>query len=70
VLSAIVAHASWHWMIDRASVLWHAPWPPMTIAGFYHLSQWSFVALLAAGAYVFAAQRIERRWPKAPQPAG
>jgi hypothetical protein len=64
VLSAIVAHASWHWMIDRMSVLWQMPWPSMTGAAFYHLAQWLFVVLLAAGAYTLAAQRIERRWPR------
>ena len=69
VLSAIVAHTAWHWMIDRLGVLWQMPWPPMTMAGFYHLTQWIFAALLAVGAYVLAAQRIERRWPKVPLPA-
>jgi hypothetical protein len=70
VLSAIVAHTSWHWTIDRLGVLWQAPWPSMTMAGFYHLTQWIFAALLAVGAYILAAQRMERRWPKAPVPAG
>jgi hypothetical protein len=59
VLSAIVAHTSWHWMIDRVGVLWQMPWPPMTMAGFYHITQWIFAALLAVGAYILAAQRIE-----------
>jgi len=66
VLSALVAHASWHWMIDRLALLWQIPWPAMTMSGFYHLAQWIFAVLLAAGAYVLAAQRIERRWPRAP----
>jgi HupE/UreJ protein len=68
VLSAIVAHMSWHWMIDRVGVLWQMPWPPMTMAGFYRLTQWIFAALLAVGAYILAAQRIERRWPNRPCP--
>ena len=63
VLSTIVAHASWHWMIDRLAVLWQTPWPSMPAAAFYHLAQWIFVVLLAGGAYCLAAQRIERRWP-------
>jgi hypothetical protein len=66
VLSALVAHASWHWMIDRLGLLWQIPWPTMTMSAFYHLAQWIFAALLAAGAYILAAQRIERRWPRAP----
>jgi HupE / UreJ protein len=68
VLSALVAHASWHWMIDRMGALWAMPWPTMTVSGFYHLAQWIFAVLLAVGAYTLAAQRIERRWPKAPSP--
>jgi hypothetical protein len=64
-----VAHTAWHWMIDRLGVLWQMPWPHMTMAGFYQLTQWIFAALLAVGAYVLAAQRIERRWPKVPLPA-
>jgi hypothetical protein len=58
VLSALVAHASWHWMIDRLGLLWQMPWPTMTTSGFYHLVQWIFAVLLAAGAYALAAQRI------------
>jgi hypothetical protein len=58
VLSALVAHASWHWMIDRLGLLWPMPWPTMTTSGFYHLVQWIFAVLLAAGAYALAAQRI------------
>jgi HupE / UreJ protein len=66
VLSALVAHASWHWMIDRLRLLWQIPWPTVTMAGFYHLAQWIFALLLAAGAYTLAARRIERRWPRTP----
>jgi hypothetical protein len=64
VLSAIVAHASWHWMIDRVVVLWQMPWPSMTAAALHRLPQWIFVLLLAGGAYTLAAHRIERRWPR------
>ena len=27
VLSAIVAHVGWHWMIERGDVLWRMQWP-------------------------------------------
>ena len=30
LLSAIVAHTAWHWMMDRWNVLWAAPWPQVT----------------------------------------
>ena len=45
-------------MIDRLGLLWRMPWPTMTTSGFYHLVQWIFAGLLAAGAYALAAQRI------------
>jgi HupE/UreJ protein len=63
VLSAIVAHASWHWMTDRLGVFWQMPWPSMTVSGFYHLAQWIFAVLLAAGAYTLAAQRLTPAGP-------
>jgi hypothetical protein len=53
-------------MIDRLGLLWQMPWPIMTTSGFYHLVQWIFAVLLAAGAYALAAQRLERRWPRVP----
>jgi hypothetical protein len=64
VLSVIAAHAAWHWMSDRAMVFWQIPWPLLTMAGFYRLMQWTFVALIAAGAYRLAADRLEKRWPQ------
>jgi len=48
------------------ALLWQMPWPIMTTSGFYHLVQWIFAVLLAAGAYALAAQRLERRWPRVP----
>jgi hypothetical protein len=63
VLSAILAHAAWHWMIDRCEVLWHTPWPQLTMASFYLLAQWAFALLLAVGAAHLVARWIERKWP-------
>ena len=32
ILSALVAHTAWHWMIDRFGVLRQFPWPQATAA--------------------------------------
>jgi hypothetical protein len=57
ILSAIVADTGWHWMIDRADVLWKTPWPRPTIAGLMILAFWVAGILLAAGGVVAIAKR-------------
>jgi len=48
LLSAVVAHTAWHWMIDRAEVLWKMQWPRPTIVGVTTLAFWLAGILLAA----------------------
>ena len=40
LLSAIVAHTAWHWMIDRWNTLWQAPWPQLTGQGLMIFARW------------------------------
>ena len=63
VVSAIVAHTAWHWMVDRADVLWRTPWPQLTVAGLMILAQWILAVVLAVGAAKFLVRGIERKWP-------
>ena len=49
ILSAIVADTGWHWMIDRADVLWKTPWPRPSVAGLAILAVWIAGIFLAAG---------------------
>jgi hypothetical protein len=56
VLSAIVAHTGWHWMIDRGEVLRSVRWPRMDLAAFATVSRWVAGLLLAA----FAVRWIAR----------
>jgi hypothetical protein len=50
ILSAIVAHTAWHWMIDRADALWRSPWPRPDLVGVSILVLWlGFIALAAGG---------------------
>jgi hypothetical protein len=63
VVSAIVAHTAWHWMLDRADVLWKTPWPQPTGAGLMILARWIIAVTLAVGAARLLANWIERKWP-------
>jgi len=49
LLSAIVAHTAWHWMIDRWNVLWQTPWPQVTEQGIMIFARWLVGVLLAIG---------------------
>jgi hypothetical protein len=63
VVSAIVAHTAWHWMIDRADVLWKTPWPQITVPGLMILARWIVAVGLAVGLAKLLAKWIERKWP-------
>jgi hypothetical protein len=63
LLSAIVAHTAWHWMIDRWNVLWQAPWPQVTEAGLMILARWVAGVLLAVGLARVLARWIELKRP-------
>jgi HupE/UreJ protein len=62
VLSALIAHTAWHWMLDRGQVLWQTPWPQPTGAGLLILARWILAIVLAVGAATLLAKWIERKW--------
>jgi hypothetical protein len=64
ILSAIVAHAAWHWMIERGDVLWRVEWPQLDRASVTILARW-LAGLLIAGAGV---RFLARRMPIARRP--
>src|SRR5215813_3563046 len=66
VLSAIVAHVAWHWMIERGDVLWKVEWPQLDGAGLAVLARWVAGFLLAAAGFRFFAKRASRRGPALP----
>ena len=51
ILSAIVAHTGWHWMLDRASQLqkFHFTWPDLTPAFLASLMRGAMVVVFLAG---------------------
>lgn len=63
VLSALVAHTAWHWMIDRADVFWQTPWPEPTFAGLMVLSRWIVAVVCAVAAARLLTKWFDRKWP-------
>jgi hypothetical protein len=49
IVSAIVAHIGWHWMTERADVLWRVEWPSLDGPGLAVLARWIAALLLATG---------------------
>ncbi|HUI94435.1 MAG TPA: HupE/UreJ family protein [Xanthobacteraceae bacterium] len=63
VVSAIVAHTAWHWMLDRADVLWRTPWPQPTPAGLMVMAQWILGFVLAVGVASLLTKWAQQKWP-------
>ena len=63
VLSAVVAHTAWHWMIDRGSELgqFRFEWPALDAEFAARAADWLLLAAVAGGTFwVFA--RVQRRF--------
>src|SRR4029079_15842830 len=52
ILSALVAHTAWHWMLDRGAVLsqYHVQWPALDLALLASGMRGLMLALIVAGA--------------------
>ncbi len=53
ILSAIVAHTAWHWMIDRAQLLsrYQFEFPDLTAAWFAAALRWMMIVVATTGAW-------------------
>jgi hypothetical protein len=64
ILSAIVAHTAWHWMIDRAAVLrqFRFEWPSLPAARLVTVMHWLMLFVILAGVawLVFGLVRTAR----------
>ncbi|HEV2991843.1 MAG TPA: HupE/UreJ family protein, partial [Candidatus Angelobacter sp.] len=60
ILSVIVAHTAWHWMVDRGSRLGEFPWPALNAAFFAGVVRWLMLILICAGV-VWLASKVLRR---------
>jgi hypothetical protein len=60
ILSALVAHTGWHWMLDRGAILARFPLPAFDAAFLAGAMRWLVAILLVANA-IYAAPRLFRR---------
>jgi hypothetical protein len=62
ILSALVAHTAWHWMIDRAALLsrYQFEWPDLSIAFFASALRW-LIVLVALASVVWLARVVRPR---------
>jgi hypothetical protein len=58
LLSALVAHTGWHWMLERGEVLWKVDWPELNGEALTTLARWVAGVLLAAGIVAFLSKRV------------
>jgi hypothetical protein len=65
VLSALVAHTGWHWMMDRGARLsqFHFVWPAMGAAQLASAMRW-LMALVILGGVVWGLVEAFRRWTR------
>lgn len=68
ILSALVAHTGWHWMIERADRLRQFPLPIITTVGLASALRWLMLMLILAGLVWLASVMLRRR--QEPQPTG
>jgi hypothetical protein len=63
ILSALVAHTGWHWMLDRGHLLaqFRFEWPALTAALLASVLRWLIFALILAG-FLWVLQRAFQRW--------
>jgi len=68
ILSALVAHTAWHWMLERGHVLaqFRFAWPALTASLLASVLRW-LIALLILGGLVWFLQRIFQRWAERAQ---
>ena len=73
ILSALIAHTGWHWMMDRGDRLrqFRFAWPALTAATLANAIHW-LMAILILGALVWC---VAKRWPlkfpaRPPSPRG
>ena len=62
IISALIAHTGWHWMVERGELLaqYRWEWPSLDAAFFAMAFRWAFWLVLA-GAVAWAAPQVWRR---------
>lgn len=65
VLSALVAHTAWHWMLERWEVLRRFPFPTLDASFLAGAARWMLAILILGGALAI----VFRRWSGRARPA-
>lgn len=60
VLSLLVGHTAWHWMLERWEILRKFPAPALDAAAFAGILRWLMAALVLAGLVWLAAEKLRR----------
>ena len=68
VLSALVAHTAWHWMLDRGHVLaqFRFEWPALTVDLLASALRWLMMFLILGGLFWFLQRTFQRLAERAP----
>ncbi len=61
VLSVLVAHTAWHWMVDRGAVLGQYPWPELSASLVTMVLGWLIFALVLGGLAWLVSGFLEQR---------
>jgi len=63
ILSALVAHTGWHWMLERGERLrqYRFAWPDWNLALAASIMRWSMAVLILGSAMWLAAPMLKRR---------
>ncbi|MEK6285001.1 MAG: HupE/UreJ family protein [Acidobacteriota bacterium] len=67
ILSALVAHTGWHWMIERGERLRQFAWPAMNAALLATAMRWLIVILIFAG-FIWLIGLLKRRKARIAEP--
>jgi hypothetical protein len=62
VVSALVCHTAWHWMLDRGQAFWQTPWPEPTAAGLLLLARWVISLVVVVLVARLLSNWLDRRW--------
>jgi len=68
ILSALVAHTGWHWMLERGDKLRQFPWPSFDAATMASAARWLMAIVVAGGLAWFARGVLRRRAPGRARP--
>jgi HupE / UreJ protein len=60
VLSALVAHTAWHWMIDRFQVLRQVGLPPISAEGIVVIARWVLAILIIVGGAITFGKWLDK----------